>query len=40
VDIRDACCSVLLPTEVFDVDIRPGGNGPQRQDRGQVCVTS
>jgi formamidase len=40
VDIPNACCSVFLPTEIFDVDIRPGGNGPQRQDRGQVCVTS
>ena len=40
VDIPNACCSVFLPTEIFDEDIRPGGQGPQRQDRGQVCVTS
>jgi formamidase len=31
---------VFLPTEIFDEDIRPGGQGPQRRDRGQVCVTS
>ena len=40
VDIPNACCSVFLPTEIFDEDIRPGGQGPQRRDRGQVCVTS
>ncbi|SFE81415.1 formamidase [Blastococcus tunisiensis] len=40
VDIPNACCSVFLPTEIFDTDIRPGGNGPQRKDRGQVAVTS
>jgi formamidase len=40
VDIPNACCSVFLPTEIFDFDIRPGGNGPQRIDRGQVAVTS
>jgi formamidase len=30
---------VFLPTEIFNEDIRPGGQGPQRRDRGQVCVT-
>ena len=40
VDIPNAACSVFLPTEIFDVDIRPGGNGPVYQDRGQVAVTS
>jgi hypothetical protein len=40
VDIPNACCSVFLPTGIVDGDIRPGGQGPQRRDRGQVCVTS
>lgn len=40
VDIPNACCSVFLPTEIFDFDIRPGGKGPQKVDRGQVAVTS
>ena len=40
VDIPNACCSVFLPTEIFDFDIRPGGRGPQKLDRGQVAVTS
>lgn len=40
VNIPNACCSVFLPTEIFDFDIRPGGDGPVRTDRGQVCVTS
>lgn len=40
VDIPNACCTVFLPTEIFDFDIRPGGDGPVKQDRGQVAVTS
>lgn len=40
VDIPNACCSVFLPTEIFDFDVRPGGDGPVRKDRGQVAVTS
>lgn len=40
VDIPNACCTVYLPTEIFDFDVRPGGSGPVRTDRGQVCVTS
>ncbi|MEO8850313.1 MAG: acetamidase/formamidase family protein, partial [Allobranchiibius sp.] len=40
VDIPNACCSLFLPTEIFDFDIRPGGDGPVKQDRGQVAVTS
>ncbi|MDS1270115.1 acetamidase/formamidase family protein [Lipingzhangella sp. LS1_29] len=40
VDIPNACCSLYLPTEIFDFDIRPGGPGPVATDRGQVCVTS
>ena len=40
VDIPNAYCSVSLLTEIVDEDIRPGTQGPQRRDRGQVCVTS
>jgi formamidase len=30
VDIPNACCTLAIPTEIFDFDIRPNGNGPQR----------
>ena len=41
VDIPNACCSLYLPTAIFDFDIRPGApGGPQRADRGQCAVTS
>ncbi|MBB3085712.1 formamidase [Geodermatophilus sabuli] len=40
VDIPNACCSLYLPTAVFDFDIRPSAAGPQRADRGQCAVTS
>lgn len=40
VDIPNACCSLYLPTEIFDFDIRPGRAGPVHKDRGQVAVAS
>ena len=40
VDIPNAACSLFLPTEIFDVDIKPGGDGPVFRDRGQVAVSS
>jgi formamidase len=40
VDLPNACCSLYLPTAIFDVDIRPTADGPVSQDRGQVAVTS
>ncbi|GHH70347.1 formamidase [Streptosporangium violaceochromogenes] len=40
VDIPNACCSLYLPTEIFDFDVRPNGEGPVKQDRGQCAVTS
>jgi formamidase len=40
VDIPNACCSLYLPTQIFDFPIAPGGQGPQRQDRGQCAVSS
>jgi formamidase len=30
VDIPNACCTLALPTEIFDFDIRPNSGGPQR----------
>lgn len=40
VDIPNACCSLYLPTAIFDFDIRPTSAGPTRADRGQSAVTS
>ena len=40
VDIPNACCSVFLPTAIFDMDIRPNAQGPRKVDRGQVAMTS
>jgi formamidase len=40
VDIPNACCSLYLPTAIFDFDVRPSAEGPQRADRGQCAVTS
>jgi formamidase len=40
VDIPNACCSLYLPTAIFDFDVRPNGAGPVRADRGQCALTS
>jgi formamidase len=40
VDIPNACCSLYLPTAIFDFDVRPKADGPQRADRGRCAVTS
>jgi formamidase len=40
VDIPNACCSLYLPTAIFDFDITPSAAGPVRADRGQCAVTS
>ncbi|MFF0835077.1 MULTISPECIES: formamidase [unclassified Streptomyces] len=40
VDIPNACATLYLPTAIFDFDIRPSGNGPQRADRGSCARTS
>lgn len=37
VDIPNACCSLYLPTEIFDFDIRPGADGPVAVDRGECA---
>jgi formamidase len=34
VDYPNACCSVFIPTEIFDFDIRPSADGPTVKIRG------
>ena len=34
VDIPNSCATVYLPTEIFDIDIRPGAGDPPRIDPG------
>ena len=31
VDIPNACCTLAIPTKIFDFDIRPNKDGPSRQ---------
>ncbi|MFD9946461.1 formamidase [Nonomuraea sp. NPDC059023] len=38
VDIPNACCSLYLPTAIFDFDIKPTAEGPRRADRGRCAV--
>ena len=40
VDIPNACCSLYLPTAIFDFDIKPSASGPVHADRGQCAVSS
>ncbi len=40
VDLPNACCSLYIPTEIFDTDVRPNADGPEHRNRGQVAVTS
>jgi formamidase len=40
VDIPNACCTLYLPTAIFDFDVRPTAAGPITADRGQCAVTS
>jgi formamidase len=40
VDIPNACCSLYLPTAIFDFDITPTNSGPVRADRGSCAVSS
>ncbi|MBA2944554.1 formamidase [Streptomyces himalayensis] len=40
VDIPNACCSLYLPTSIFDFDLRPTTEGPKTADRGQCAVTT
>jgi formamidase len=34
VDIPNSCSTVYLPTEIFDIDIRPSAKGPTQIDPG------
>ncbi|MCW2809518.1 MAG: formamidase [Marmoricola sp.] len=38
VDIPNACCTLYVPTDIFDFDIMPSHGGPVRTDRGQVAL--
>jgi formamidase len=40
VDIPNACCTLYLPTAIFDFDIRPTAERPKVADRGRCAVTS
>ena len=40
VDIPNACCSLYLPTAIFDFDIRPSKDGPVTGNRGTAAQTS
>jgi formamidase len=40
VDIPNACCSLYLPTAIFDFDIRPTKDGPVSADRGAPAASS
>lgn len=40
VDIPNACCSLYLPTGIFDFDIRPRSEGPATANRGSAALTS
>jgi formamidase len=40
VDIPNACCTLYVPTAIFDFDVRPNGAGPKAANRGKCAVTS
>ena len=40
VDVPNACCSLYLPTAIFDFDVRPSASGPVSADRGSCAVSS
>jgi formamidase len=40
VDIPNACCTLAIPTEIFDFDIRPSNAGPTSASRGKEAGTS
>ncbi len=40
VDIPNACCSLYLPTAIFDFDIKPSASGPITADRGSCAISS
>src|SRR4029078_6037966 len=40
VDIPNACCTLYLPTAIFDFDVRPNNDGPTVGERGTAARTS
>jgi formamidase len=40
VDIPNACCSLYLPTAIFDFDVKPNKDGPRPAARGSAAKTS
>jgi formamidase len=40
VDIPNACCSLYVPTSIFDFDVRPSPAGPAKAERGRAALTS
>jgi formamidase len=40
VDIPNACCTLYLPTAIFDFDVRPSASGPVSADRGSCAMSS
>jgi formamidase len=40
VDIPNACCSLYLPTAIFDFEVRPAKEAPQTADRGSAARAS
>ncbi len=40
VDVPNACCSLYVPTAMFDFEIRPSAAGPATADRGQCALTT
>jgi formamidase len=40
VDVPNACCTLAIPTAIFDFDIQPCAEGPTRVSRGQAASTS
>ena len=40
VDIPNACCTVAIPTGIFDFDIRPNASGPTKMVSGADAATT
>jgi formamidase len=40
VDIPNSCSTVYIPTEIFDIDIRPSAKGPTQIDPGMGVPTA
>ena len=40
VDIPNSCATVYIPTEIFDVDVRPSASGPAKVNAGKAIPKS